>query len=176
MQDWRGLAYEVEGNRWEYLCPECAEKRDYLDERAIDDVECPECGQKRDVERVGLHDVDDRRRKVLACNECGHVYTRPASRAHTGAEKDLYQYLTTDARTPILDEWVMVPSSSLRDDELVVYVFHAADVVMDEFDGRLHVEYEAEEIGDRVWAFRVEVDDVREAFDEQVTEEVGDVE
>jgi len=57
VQDWRGLAYVVERNRWVYLCPDCAEEREYLDDRAIDDVECPSCRSVQDVERVGLHDI-----------------------------------------------------------------------------------------------------------------------
>jgi rubredoxin len=164
VQDWRGRVYEVARNRWEYLCPDCADGRDYLSRRGMDDVECPECGSVHDVERVGLHDVNDRRRRVLACNECGHVYTRPASRAHVDAARDLYQYLVQDCYQPLPASWVMVPSPSTRDDEVAVVVHHARGEVERLFR-RLPVEYEVEEIRDRVWVFRVAEDDVREVFD-----------
>ena len=53
----------------------------------------------------------------------------------------------------------------MGDGELEVVVYHARGEVGRLFRRRLRVEYEVEEIRDRVWVFRVVEDDVRVALD-----------
>ncbi|WP_155119998.1 hypothetical protein [Haloarcula rubripromontorii] len=82
----------------------------------------------------------------LGCNECGYVYTRPASRAHVDAARDLYQYLVQDYYQPLPSSWVMVLFPSMHDGELVVVVYHARGEVERLIRRRICVEYEVEEI------------------------------
>lgn len=105
--DWRGQDYEIARDRWQYLCPSCAGGRDdiFADEgRDRGDYTCPRCGEASDIEGVGHHDRDGQRRKVIACNDCGLVYTRPCHRGTWRGE--LYRLATREAHAP--DSMLMV--------------------------------------------------------------------
>jgi len=99
--DWRGQAYEIERDMWLYLCPSCAESRDDVGEgegRDLREYECPRCEEHTDPEIVGKHEWGDSLRRVVACNNCGLVYTRPSR--NTAWVGEVYRLCTRDAGAP----------------------------------------------------------------------------